>query len=245
MSERADIVPTPEGEYIEASRFAPLSFLLAIAGVIGLGLSVVGAFIAPHQFSYSWLFAFAFYFTLLAGCFFWIIVHHVVDAEWSVVVRRQLENLALLFVVMAVFFIPIVIFRHHIYQWMNVRIGHDPILDSKRAYLNWHFFLIRSIFYFVFFIGATLLFRRFSIRQDRDGNPACTINMRRVAFTSLPIFGLSLTFGAYDWLLGVDYRWFSTMWGVYIFAGASGSSMSLLVLVITALRKAGYLKETV
>jgi hypothetical protein len=245
MSERADVVPTPEGEYIEKNRFAPLSFLLAVAGVIGLGLSIVGAFVSPKQFSFSWLFAFAFYFTILAGCFFWIIVHHVVDAEWSVVVRRQLENLALLLAVMAVFFIPIVIYRHHLYEWMNVPVGHDPILDSKRGYLNWHFFLVRSIFYFVFFIGVTLLFRRFSIRQDRDGNPAFTINMRRVAFVSLPIFALSITFGAYDWLLGLDYHWFSTMWGVYIFAGAAGASMSLLVLVITALRHAGYLKETV
>jgi len=245
MSERLDIVPTPEGEFVEPTRFAPLSFLLALLGLVGLGLSVVGAFVSPHQFSFSWLFAFAFYFTMLAGCFFWIIVHHVVDAEWSVVVRRQLENLAMLIAVMAIFFIPIVIFRRHLYEWMHIPIGHDPILDSKRAYLNWHFFLVRSIFYFTFFIGATLLFRRFSIRQDRDGNPAFTLNMRRLAFVALPLFGLSLTFGAYDWLLGIDYRWFSTMWGVYIFAGAAGSSMSLLVLVITALRKAGYLKETV
>jgi hypothetical protein len=245
MSERTDIVPTPEGEFVEASRFAPLSFLLAIVGVIGLGLSVVGAFVSPHQFSFSWLFGFAYFFTMLAGCFFWIIVHHVVDAEWSVVVRRQLENLAMLIAVMAMFFIPIVIFRHHLYAWMNIPVGHEPILDSKRAYLNWHFFLTRSVFYFAFFIGATLLFRRFSIRQDRDGNPAFTMNMRRLAFISLPLFALSLTFGAYDWLLGVDYRWFSTMWGVYIFAGAAGSSMSLLVLVITGLRKAGYLRETV
>ncbi len=35
------------------------------------------------------------------------------------------------------------------------------------------------------------------------------------------------------------------MWGVYIFAGAAGSSMSLLVLIITGLRKAGYLKDVV
>ena len=35
------------------------------------------------------------------------------------------------------------------------------------------------------------------------------------------------------------------MWGVYIFAGAAGSSMSLLVLVITWLRQAGYLKDVV
>src|SRR5256885_3908286 len=120
MSERSDIVPTPEGEFVEPTRFAPLSFLLALLGLGGLGLSVVGAFVSPHQFSFSWLFAFAFYFTLLAGCFFWIIVHHVTDAEWSVVVRRQLENLAMLLPLMAVFFIPILLFRHHLYEWTNV-----------------------------------------------------------------------------------------------------------------------------
>src|SRR5436853_3964139 len=59
------------------------------------------------------------------------------------------------------------------------------------------------------------------------------------------MFALFLSFGAFDWLLGLQYRWFSTMFGVYIFAGAAGSSMSLLVLVITALRNAGYLKNVV
>ncbi len=245
MSERADVVPVPEGEYFEANRFAGLSFLVGLIGLIGLVLCVVGAFVNPVQFSFSWLFAFAFFFTLVAGCFFWIIVHHVTDAEWSVVVRRQLENLAMLMPIMAVFFIPVLLFRHHLYEWMNIAPGHDPILDSKRGYLNWNFFLVRSIFYFAFFIVGAFLFRRFSVRQDRDGSPAHTLNMRKVAFTCLPIFALSLTFGAYDWLLGLDYHWFSTMWGVYIFAGAAGSSMSLLVLVITALRSAGYLKEIV
>ena len=245
MSERSDVVPVPEGEYLETNRFAGWSLLLAIVGLISLGLCVVGAFWYRHQFSFSWLFAFAFFFTLIAGCFFWIIVHHVTDAEWSVVVRRQLENLALLMPVMLVFFVPVLIFRHHLYGWLKIPPGHDPLLDAKHAYLNWHFFVFRAAFYFAFFIGATLLFRRFSIRQDRDGNPAYTLNMRKVAFTSLPLFGLSLTFGAYDWLLGLDYHWFSTMWGVYIFAGAAGSSMSLLVLVIAALQKAGYLKETI
>jgi len=245
MSERSDVMPAPEGEYLEANRFPGLSILLAVVGLVSLGLCVVGAFVNRHQFSYSWLFAFAFFFTLIAGSFFWIIVHHVSDAEWSVVVRRQLENLAMLMPVMLVFFIPILIFRRHLYEWMTIAPGLDHLLDAKRAYLNWHFFLFRSLFYFAFFSCATLLFRRFSIRQDRDGNPAYTLKMRKVAFISLPLFGLSLTFGAYDWLLGLDYKWFSTMWGVYIFAGAAGSSMSLLVLVITALRNAGYLKDTV
>src|SRR5207237_10061794 len=69
--------------------------------------------------------------------------------------------------------------------------------------------------------------------------------MRRVSFISLPLFALCLTFGAFDWLMSLNYRWFSTMFGVYIFAGAAGSSMALLVLVITALQRAGYLKNVV
>lgn len=245
MSERTDVVPVPEGEYIEPNRFSGFSMLLALVGLVGLGLSVVGAFVAPLQFSFSWLFAFTFFFTLLAGCFFWIIVHHVTDAEWSVVVRRQLENLALLLPLMAVFFIPVLLFRHNLYEWMNIPPGQVHLLDSKRLYLNWEFFLVRSLFYFVFFSAAAYLFRHFSTSQDRDGNPAYTLKMRKLAFIALPLFGLSLTFGAYDWLLGLHYKWFSTMWGVYIFAGAAGSSMSLLVLVTAALQKAGYLKDVV
>jgi hypothetical protein len=245
MSERSDVVPVPEGEFVETNRFAGLSLLLGLTGFLSLGVCVVGAFVDRHQFSFSWLFAFAFFFTILAGSFFWIIVHHVTDAEWSVVVRRQLENLAILLPVMAIFFLPILFFRHHLYEWMSIPHGHDPLLDAKRAYLNWHFFLVRAGFYFAFFSGAAFLFRRFSIQQDQDGNPGYTLKMRKFAFVALPLFAVSLTFGAYDWLLGVDYHWFSTMWGPYIFAGAAGSSMSLLVLVITALRNAGYLKETV
>ena len=38
MSERSDIVPTPEGEYIEPTRFAPLSFLLALLALATLAI---------------------------------------------------------------------------------------------------------------------------------------------------------------------------------------------------------------
>ena len=245
MSERLGTVPTPEGEYFESSRFTGLSTLLGVIAVVALVLCLVGALVNPHQFSYSWLFAFAFFFTLCAGCFFWTIVHYATDAEWSVVVRRQLENIAVLLGVLAIFFVPILLLRRHLYAWMVIPSGHEANLDSKRAYLNFGFFLIRAIVFFGFFIVASQLLRRFSVRQDEDGNPQFTIWLRQVSFASLPLFALCLTFGAYDWMLSLNYRWFSTMFGVYIFAGAAGSSMALLVLVITALRQAGYLKDIV
>src|SRR5437016_13832778 len=128
---------------------------------------------------------------------------------------------------------------------MNIAPGKEANLDSKRAYLNLNFFVLRAAFFLGFFIIASQLLRRFSVRQDKDGNPQFTIRLRKVAYASLHLFALCLTFGAFDWLMSLNYRWFSTMFGVYIFAGAAGSSMALLVLVIAALQRAGYLKNVV
>jgi hypothetical protein len=245
MSDRLHNAPTPEGEYFETGRFAGLSVLVGVIAFVALALCGAGAALDPTQFSFSWLFAFGFFFTLCAGCFFWTIVHYATDAEWTVVVRRQLENIAVLVAVLAIFFIPILLLRHHLYEWMNIAPGKEANLDSKRAYLNLNFFILRAAFFLGFFIIASQLLRRFSVRQDKDGNPQFTIRLRKVAFASLPLFALCLTFGAFDWLMSLNYRWFSTMFGVYIFAGAAGSSMALLVLVIGALQRAGYLKNVV
>lgn len=242
MSERSQAVPAPEGEYFEPARFGGLSMLLAAGAVVGLVLCLFGALKDQPQFSFSWLFGFIYFFTLCCGCLFWTIVHHATDAEWTVVVRRQLENMALLLVALFLFAIPILLMRHHLFEWMNIPVGKDKVLDSKREYLNWSFFAFRAVLYFILLGGVAFFLRRFSVAQDRDGNPRCTVWMRKTAFIGLPIFALSLTFAAFDWLMGLNYRWYSTMWGPYIFAGTAGSSMSLLVLVTTALRKAGYLK---
>src|SRR5205807_9582804 len=136
MSDRSQAMPAPEGEYFESARFSGLSILLGLIAFVALALCGAGAAIDPTQLSFSWLFAFAFYFTLCAGCFFWTVVHHATDAEWSVVVRRQLENIAVLFGVVAIFFIPILVLRYHLYDWLNIPPGADAALDSKRAYLS-------------------------------------------------------------------------------------------------------------
>jgi hypothetical protein len=242
MSQRSEVMPAPEGEYFEPARFNGLSLLLAAGAAIGLVLCIFGALKDQPQFSFSWLFGFFYFFTLCCGCLFWTIVHHATDAEWSVVVRRQLENIALLLVALFLFAIPILLMRHHLFQWTDIARGKDYLLDSKRDYLNWSFFVVRAFLYFILLGGVAFLLRRFSVAQDRDGNPRCTVWMRKIAFAGLPMFALALTFAAFDWLMGLNYRWYSTMWGPYIFAGTAGSSMSLLVLVTTALRKAGYLK---
>lgn len=213
--------------------------LIAVA-VLSFAALAVGAVWDVRQFAFSYLFAYAFFLTICMGGLFWVLVHHAVDAEWSVVVRRQLENMACLLLAMAVLFLPFIFVGRQLWTWMDRLPGEDILLDEKWPYLTNQFFWIRAGFYFLFFVVCSHLLRAFSIAQDKDGAARYTIFNRRVSFASCLLFAVCLTFAAIDWLMGLDYHWFSTMWGVYIFAGTALSSLCVLVLIITALRSAGY-----
>src|SRR5215469_4790462 len=122
----------PEGEYFESNRFTGLSTLLGLIAAVSLVLCLVGALLDPHQFSYSWLFAFVFFFTLCAGCFFWSIVHHATDADWSVVVRRILEIIDVLLGVLSFLFVQNLLLPRHLYSNIVIPPAHEADLDSKR-----------------------------------------------------------------------------------------------------------------
>lgn len=218
---------------------------LVATAIVSYVALFAGAAFDMKQFAFSYLFAFTFFFTICMGGLFWILVHHGLDAEWSVVVRRQLENLASLLVVMGLLFIPLVFVAPKLWYWMTKLPGEDILLDEKWPYLTPWFFWLRAAFYFVFFAVAATWLRANSILQDRDGAPRYTVFNRKITFASLPLFAVCLTFAAIDWLMGLDYHWFSTMWGVYIFAGTALSSMCVLVLIITALRGAGYFQNVI
>lgn len=243
MSDHAPVEPKPE--FFDYKHVGSRFLGLVGGAILAFIVVLIGFFLDSKQFAFSYLFAFFFFLTICMGGLFWTLVHHAMDVEWSVVVRRQLENIASLLAVMAVLFIPLIFVAPELWKWMRPENAHDPLLLAKSAYLNPWFFWLRAAGYFAFFIICGGLLRAFSIAQDKDGSPRYTILNRRVTFSSALLFAVCLTFAAIDWLMGLDYHWFSTMWGVYIFAGTALSSMCVLVLIITALRSAGYLQNIV
>ncbi|MEO8204700.1 MAG: hypothetical protein ABI615_00870 [Chthoniobacterales bacterium] len=226
------------------SHFVVVAVVALIALVLCFGLALSSK-ANQTQFAFSWLFAFTYFFTICAGGLFWQLVHYGTDAEWSVVVRRQMENIACLAPVMMLLFIPLIFVRNDLWTWMTKLPGQDVLLDEKAAYLNPTFFWIRAAFYFTFFTAAAFFFHRNSVAQDKNGLAKYTVRARKATFASLPFFAVCLTFAAIDWLMGLDYHWFSTMWGVYIFAGTALSSMCVLVLIIRSLQNAGYFKDVI
>lgn len=231
----------PAAELFDQKHAGNLPLIFLGAGAIGIVVSLLGLIFWRQQFAFSWLFAFFYFFTILVGALFWVLVHHATDAEWSVVVRRILEQIARLMPVMFVAFLPLLICAPILWSWWNMPAGADVLLDGKRGYLNQPFFIIRAVLYFVALSAIALLMYRNSTRQDATGDVRHTLTMRKLAIGGIPLLAVSLTFGAIDWLMGLDYKWVSTMWGVYMFAGAAGSGMSLLVVIVTLLRKHGYM----
>ena len=61
----------------------------------------------------------------------------------------------------------------------------------------------------------------------------------------LILFGLTLTFAMWDWVMSLDPGWYSTIFGVYIFAGSALSMFATVILTVMFLQSLGYLKDSV
>lgn len=240
-------ITVPAVERFDLRHAGMLPKYLLFAGIAGIAGSLVGLASDAwrEQFAHSWLFALVYFFTICVGALFWTALHHASDAEWSVVVRRVWENTAHLVIAFAVLFLPLLLgCQKYLWRWWDLTgtENADPLLVHKSAYLSHSFFLERTAVYILLISLVAWFLRSHSIAQDSDGAAKHTFAMRKWGVFGIPVIGLCLTFAAFDWLMGLDYHWFSTMWGVYIFAGAAGSSMALTVLVVSILRKMGYLK---
>jgi len=212
-----------------------------IAGVVGLLLSVAGAFMDHAQFFQAYLTAFTFLTTLGLGGLFFVLIHHVTGAYWGVVMRRVAENLACTLPIMGLAMIPLFFGMHDIFHWTHVEdphVAHDAILQWKAPYLNTSFFIIRNILFFVFWSWLARRLRVLSIAQD-SGDAESLGKMRRISAGGTPLYAITVTLFAFDWLMSLDPHWYSTIFGVYMWSGGFLGAIALLSILAIMLRNKG------
>ncbi len=127
-----------------------------------------------RRFSYAYLTAYMWGLAIVLGGVFWVTLQNLVNAKWSVVLRRLGELIATVAPVMAVLALPIVlpIFTGHdiMYAWAShEKVEADHLLHHKAGYLNPTFFLIRFVFYFGFWTLLSRFFLKQSLEQDKSG----------------------------------------------------------------------------
>jgi hypothetical protein len=119
------------------------------------------------------------------------------------------------------------------------------ILEHKHFFLNKQFFLGRLIAYLLIWAWLAQKYFRWSTEQDKTKALENTAAAQRFAPAGLMLFAVTLTFFAFDWFLSLNATWFSTMFGVYVFAQTALFHMAALILMTLALSKSGILGKAV
>lgn len=187
------------------------------------------------------------------GAMFFIMIFQLMNSGWTGSLRRQYENvmsfLPFAFLLAAV--TPVVDYfaGGQLFAWMDPAHYDDPILHHKWFYFfgphgdHEHsgkafpmMFFARLVLYGVAWTFFSRRLWSLSREQDRTGDRGCTAKMRRLSSWGIVVMALTTAFCAFDLLMSLDYRFFSTIWGVYYFSGSMFACSYIMGLLIAWIR---------
>jgi hypothetical protein len=252
MSSHAATAPAA----LPAENAAPAAGKALVIGLIGIGLTALGLVVpgaGVQVVALSWLVGVTFWTAIAIGMLMLCLIHHIFDASWSVVIRRQYEHGLSAFKWLALLFLPLAITTFLgdnadiVWPWMDLShelhgghtVGHDPLYLKKSGFLNGTAFLIGTFGSFLLWMWLSARLRKASFNQDIDGDLKWTFMNRKTAAFGLPIGALTLTAIAIYWVKSLEYHWFSTMYGVWFFANCARAALSVGVVIMVWLSLRG------
>jgi hypothetical protein len=228
----------------------PLVLAAWIAGGLGL-LALLASMLrgwgdAPEEtarFLGSYLTAWVYWLTIALGGLFFTVLHHLTRAGWSVVIRRLSEHVAATLPVLAALFVPIAVGAGSLFSWMGPGAAGDELVQHKAGYLDPTFFYVRSAIYLLVWSLLGWWYWKRSLAQDATGDPVVTRRLQTFSAPAMVLFAVTLSFASFDWVMSLDPHWYSTIFGVYVFAGSTVailSVLSLLAIFTSSAGKAGH-----
>ncbi|MEM1071553.1 MAG: hypothetical protein AAGB48_01075 [Planctomycetota bacterium] len=233
-----------------------LATVFAAIGLIGIVLTIIGSQVvgkdgAGARYAMgAYHIGFTVALGLSLGSMFWVMIFHIIGTKWSVTIRRQFEHVMRAMWVCMILFLPIAIIetlsQGLLFKWMDPSVtADDAIYEHKSGYLNVPFFLLRAAIYFGLWVLLATMFWNWQRQQDETADRWLSNKARFTSAWGLLVFGVTVAFAGFDWLMSMDYHFFSTMWGVYFFAGAAYSAMALNIIITSLLRGSGRLEGVV
>ena len=211
---------------------------------IGFVTFISGLLLDAQRAWYSFLVSSLFVLFLSLGGLFFTSIQHVAKAGWSVNIRRIMEGFGAYVPIGCVAALLLILSGDHLYIWFNSsEVAQDHLLTHKSAYLNPVFFIIRLLIFSAIWIAFYKILTKLSLKQDETGDESLTHKSVSYSIAFLALFTFSFTFFTIDTVMSLEPHWFSTVFGVYSFAGLFQSFLAALILFIIYFRKKGYLKE--
>jgi hypothetical protein len=242
-------VPRLEDTKTTLGGFGQRVFLISgLIGVAGLIASFALGYAKGddlEHFAFSYLVGFAFFLSISLGALVFLPIQYVTKASWSIVIRRMAEVMASIMPVLLLLGLPVIFLLGRIYGWADPAAIHDPALAHKAAFLSKGAFTLRWGIYFVLWTALAWFFWRNSLKQDESGDLGLTRRMENMSGFALLVCALSIALAAFDLVMSVDYLWFSTMFGVYYWAGGFVTFYAVMTLLTMGLQNSGRLERII
>ena len=216
---------------------------------VGMIMGITGVDDHGSHAMHAYMTAFMFCLSISLGALFFVVIQHLCRAGWSASVRRIAEILMVAIPALSVLFLPILIFvlliddSGKLYPWSLS--GWGQAHPEKSKILNPGAFLIVSLIVFGLWSLIARYFWDSSRKQDSSGDIQLTERMQFWSGPATVTFALTVSAAAFVWIMSLDPMWFSTMFGVYIFAGCMVSFFAMMSLSVYVLQKKGAIVDEV
>ena len=215
---------------------------LALLAVVGAVVLAVGSRVAPDR-TWSNLLVVGFYLvTLGLGGVLFIALNYVSSASWNVGFRRVPEAMAGLLVPAGIGLLAVLAVRREQYGWHPHGHGEAGTFWFKELWATPSFWMIRAVVYVALWVLFSLALVAVSRRQDRSGSLGSTVLNRRLSAVFLIVYAVTFSLASCDWLMLLEPMWFSTIWGVYNFAGMLQATLATMIVLAILLRRRGPLR---
>lgn len=225
------------------------TILIALMG-IGLIAIVIGFFQDTHR---TWASILMYnYWILGLGVLatFFVALQYVANAGWSTVIKRVPEAITTIIPIAGLTLLLVLIFGHHdLYHWTHEGLmdpesaDFDKLLYGKKAWLNLPFMYGRAIGFIGLWTLGSFLLRKLSRKEDIEGGLIFHKKSITLSAAFIFVFAFTFCFASFDWIMGLEPHWFSTIFGVYNFASIWVTLFCTMTLIVLYLKRKGYLEQ--
>ncbi len=250
------MVSLPDNSKLEfkvSPKIKNIAIALIIIGLVLTILQIVFPWHGQHsgdhhgntRLFFSLHLAFLVFLPITIGSIFFVALHHLSGAGWSVTIRRLAETHVWFLPVLFLFMIVLFLFGmdHVFHHWVNAPES-DELIKHKSGWLNKPFFISRNIIIFIVWFLFGWYLWKLSTQQDIDGKFEHTPLMAKISAGFAVLFGFTISFTSWDFSMSLEPHWFSTIWAVYIFAGVLLSSFAVFPIWAYFLKKSNYYGNT-
>jgi len=208
---------------------------------LGFALTAASAAFAPDRAWASGLLVAFYLVTLGLGGAVFLALANVCGAGWQVAFRRIPEALSGLLPVSGLLLLAILAVQLPRYAW-HAHGAEAGTFWFKELWLSTPFYAVRAAAYLLIWIAFAARLTSVSRRQDRLTTTAPAPIARTTSALFLAVFAVTFSLAAVDWIMALEPMWFSTIWGVYHFAGLFQATLAALVIAGVLLRRSGQLR---